>query len=74
PETDIDNEELPLLLLIEDNVDLRNYIREVLNDQYSILEAKDGEVGIQHALEHIPDIIVSDLMMPKVDGLQVCKT
>ncbi|MEX0361457.1 MAG: ATP-binding protein, partial [Allomuricauda sp.] len=73
-EADMGNEELPLLLLIEDNEDLRNYIREVLKDQYNILEAKDGKVGIQHALQHIPDIIVSDLMMPKVDGLEVCKT
>lgn len=71
---DFESGELPLLLLIEDNEDLRNYIKEVLRDRYDILEAKDGEVGIQQALEHIPDIIVSDLMMPKVDGLEVCKT
>ncbi|WP_420401859.1 tetratricopeptide repeat protein [Flagellimonas sp.] len=73
-QTEVGGGELPLLLLIEDNEDLRDYIREVLKGQYDILEAKDGEVGIQQALEHIPDIIVSDLMMPKVDGLEVCKT
>ncbi len=71
---DAGNESKPLLLLIEDNQDLRNYIKDVLHEHYSILEGIDGEDGMQKAFEKIPDVIVTDLMMPKVDGLQVCKT
>ncbi|MEM9648902.1 MAG: tetratricopeptide repeat protein [Bacteroidota bacterium] len=72
----IENEDtgLPLLLLIEDNSDLRSYIRSVLGHQYQIEEAVDGEQGIALALESTPDIIISDLMMPKKDGLEVCNT
>ncbi|TXN35207.1 tetratricopeptide repeat protein [Flagellimonas hymeniacidonis] len=69
-----ENEELPILLLIEDNADLRTYIKSVLKNHYCIREAFDGEEGISQAVELIPDIIISDLMMPKVDGLEVCKT
>ena len=66
-------EDLPLVLLIEDNPDLRIYISEILERTYNILEAKDGKQGVSMALEHIPEIILSDLMMPKMDGLEVCK-
>ncbi len=62
------------LLLIEDNMDVRNYIIEILNLDYQILEAKDGEEGISMALENIPDMIISDVMMPGKDGYAVCTT
>ncbi len=68
------NAELPILLLIEDNADLRAYIKGILESQYQIREAFDGEQGITEAFELIPDVIISDLMMPKKDGLEVCKT
>ena len=67
-----DNVDKPLLLIIEDNSDVRNYITEHLEKEYRIIEAADGEEGLQEALKHIPDIIVSDLMMPKLDGFQLC--
>nr|WP_299381183.1 tetratricopeptide repeat protein [Allomuricauda sp.] len=67
-------DESPILLIIEDNTDLRAYIKSILGDQYHIKEAKDGEEGIAQALDLIPDIIISDLMMPKKDGLEVSKT
>ncbi len=60
------------LLIIEDNTDLRYYIKENLPQHLHILEAGDGAVGIELALSEIPDLIISDLMMPHVDGLQVC--
>ncbi|MEX0288548.1 MAG: tetratricopeptide repeat protein [Flavobacteriaceae bacterium] len=70
--TEIDGE-LPIVLLIEDNPDLRGYIREILENTYNVIEARHGEEGVAMAFEHIPDLILSDLMMPKMDGLEVCK-
>ena len=64
----------PLLLVVEDNFDLRNYILETFKDIYRTIEAKDGEEGIIMALHHIPDIIITDIMMPKVDGFELCNT
>ncbi len=69
-----EEKDLPMLLLIEDNQDLRIYIREILNSHYQIQEAIDGEEGVSKAIEIIPDVIISDLMMPKMDGLEVCKS
>ncbi|MFA5657435.1 MAG: response regulator [Dysgonamonadaceae bacterium] len=64
--------EMPLLLIVEDNDDLRKYIVETFKNRYKTIEAKDGEEGISLAKEHIPDIIISDIMMPKVSGLELC--
>ena len=69
-----DQEQLPTLLIIEDNQDLRTYMESLLEAHYHILLAQDGEVGIEMALEHIPDLILSDVMMPKKDGFEVCAT
>ncbi|MDD4729824.1 MAG: response regulator, partial [Dysgonamonadaceae bacterium] len=64
----------PLLLIVEDNDDLRDYMLDSFKDGYRTIEAKDGEEGINAALEHIPDIIITDIMMPKIDGLELCDT
>ena len=64
----------PLLLVVEDNDDLRNYIIDLFKDIYNTIEAKDGEEGIAVAREHIPDVIITDIMMPKMDGLELCNT
>lgn len=58
-----------LLLLVEDNLELREYIKDVVGQDYIIIEAEDGKMGIEKAIEFTPDIIISDVMMPKVDGL-----
>ncbi|MEJ2196192.1 MAG: response regulator [Ignavibacteriaceae bacterium] len=60
------------LLIVEDNADMRNYMRESLESSYKIIEAENGEEGIQQSLEHSPDMIISDVMMPKMDGFQFC--
>ncbi len=64
----------PVLLLVEDNQDVVIYIRKLLNDQYRVHEAANGRDGIKRAQELIPDVIISDVMMPFVDGYALCDT
>ncbi|MDX1471893.1 MAG: response regulator, partial [Flavobacteriaceae bacterium] len=68
------NGDRPVLQIIEDDEDLRAYIVSIFKNEYKIVQAADGEAGINQALEHIPDVIVSDVMMPKVDGIELCET
>ncbi len=63
----------PLLLIVEDNADLLEYIRDYLDKSYNILEAVDGEEGLQEAIKHIPDLVLTDVMMPKMDGFKLCQ-
>lgn len=64
---------LPRILVVEDNQDLRNYLKENLQQQFNIQEAEEGQVGIAKAIQDVPDLIISDLMMPKANGLQLCQ-
>ena len=70
----LNNDDRPLLLIIEDNIDVINYLKSCLKDNYFYLFGRDGKIGVELALEHIPDIIISDLMMPEFDGFHVCET
>lgn len=63
----------PRLLVIEDNPELREYLIRLLENDYQVLTAENGIRGIELATEHIPDIVLSDVMMPGKDGFQVCK-
>ncbi|MDU8885312.1 ATP-binding protein [Yeosuana sp. MJ-SS3] len=67
------DENLPLVLIIEDNKDVAHYIKTCLIANFQILHAPNGAIGIEMALEKIPDIIISDVMMPEKDGYEVCK-
>jgi signal transduction histidine kinase/ligand-binding sensor domain-containing protein/DNA-binding response OmpR family regulator len=71
--SEADKKEAQIILLVEDNFDLRNYISEQLEDDFTIFEAEDGEKGLEMAEKLIPDLIVSDIMMPKMDGYELCK-
>jgi signal transduction histidine kinase/ligand-binding sensor domain-containing protein/DNA-binding response OmpR family regulator len=62
-----------LLLLVEDNEDFRFYLKDNLKQQYQIVEAPNGQVGLKAASHFIPDLIVSDVMMPVMDGIDFCK-
>ncbi|MFK7932158.1 MAG: ATP-binding protein [Saprospiraceae bacterium] len=68
------NGERQQLLIIEDNHDVVSYLKACLADQYQLEIAYNGAIGIKKALEHIPDLIVSDIMMPEKDGFEVCDT
>ncbi|MFK7936357.1 MAG: ATP-binding protein [Saprospiraceae bacterium] len=68
------NADLPILLIIEDNRDVAQYIKSILQEKYTIHLAKDGKEGIKKALKLVPDIIISDVMMPHKDGYEVCET
>ncbi|MEN0004655.1 MAG: ATP-binding protein [Bacteroidota bacterium] len=58
----------PTLLVVEDNFDVRTYIRACLSDSYHLIMAENGQRGVDRAIEHIPDLIISDVMMPEKDG------
>ena len=60
------------ILLVEDNKHLRMYIKDLLYENYLIVEAENGEEGLEKALKNIPDLIISDVMMPKMDGFSLC--
>jgi len=61
------------LLLIEDNADLRNFIKESFSDKYHVHESDNGRSGINTAFTMMPDIIVTDIMMPDLDGIELCR-
>ncbi len=65
------NPEAPLLLLVEDNDDLRAFLERQLSERYRVEVARDGSAGWQKALQLMPDVIVSDIMMPLMDGIQM---
>lgn len=68
-----DTEELPSILVVDDNDDMRRYLRTLLADKFYVLEAADGQSGLKLARDIVPDIVVSDVMMPVMDGLQFCR-
>ncbi len=66
-------EEFPLVLIVEDHDDIRAHIREHLEDCCRIIEAENGIEGLDKAIENIPDLVITDLMMPEMDGIEMCR-
>lgn len=62
----------PLLLIVEDNIDMQQLLRLALEDEYEIITAADGVEGVRKARKYIPDIVISDVMMPRMDGFRFC--
>lgn len=65
--------ELPIILIVDDNQEIRTILKDIFYDNYQILEAHDGEQALEIALKEIPDCIISDVMMPKLDGFEFTK-
>lgn len=63
----------PILLIVEDNSDMRQYVRSILITEFNVLEAPNGVVGLEVTNRYQPDLIISDIMMPEMDGLEFCK-
>lgn len=63
----------PVLLIVEDNEDFRFYLKDNLKLQYAIVEARNGREGLERAISVLPDLVVSDVMMPEMNGIDLCK-
>ena len=63
----------PIVLIVEDNREVRHYVREYLEKEYKVLEAGDGVEGLESALASLPDLVITDIMMPRMDGIELCK-
>ena len=66
-------EDKPRVLIIDDNADIRAYATTLLSDEYDVMEASDGAEGLRKAVREVPDVVVCDVMMSGMDGLECCK-
>ena len=69
-----ENDDRTSILIVEDNNELRHFLWNILSETYTVFEATNGEEGLKYAQQHIPDLIISDVMMPVMDGLDMVKT
>lgn len=63
----------PTVLVIDDNADIRHYVKTLLAEEYQVLDAPEAATGIRLAMKYVPDVIVSDVMMPGMDGVECCR-
>lgn len=67
-----ENEDKPIVLVVEDNYDMRKFIQYILNNEYNIITSDNGADGLTKAKKYIPDIVISDVMMPEKNGFELC--
>ncbi|MBL4560273.1 MAG: response regulator [Labilibaculum sp.] len=73
PKELVQNPNLPLLLLVEDDFEVQSFLKSGLSDEYNVISVSNGEEGLEMALQYNPMIIVSDIMMPKMNGYELCR-
>lgn len=72
-EEQIPDENKECILIIDDNADVRDYVKSLLKEEYTVIEAPDGRAGLKKAMKYVPDAIICDVMMPVIDGLECCR-
>ena len=72
-EEQIPDENKECILIIDDNADVRDYVKSLLKEEYTVIEAPDGRDGLKKAMKYVPDAIICDVMMPVMDGLECCR-
>ena len=70
----VDSESKPIVLIVEDHLDMRQYMHRIMSTHYQTIDAENGKEGLRKATEIIPDLIISDIMMPVMDGYKLCET
>lgn len=73
PETDVTLQQKTTVLIIDDNQDVRDYVKVLLQEEYTVLEAANGQEGVKLAMKYVPDVVICDVMMPVMDGMECCK-
>ncbi|WHX13726.1 substrate-binding domain-containing protein [Phocaeicola dorei] len=72
-EEQIPDENKECILIIDDNADVRDYVKSLLKEEYTVIEAPDGRAGLKKAMKYVPDAIICDVMMLMMDGLECCR-
>lgn len=72
-ENEVQRRKSKTILIAEDNADIRNYLRSELAQKYNVILCKDGRDALGHVLSDVPDIVISDIVMPEIDGFQLCR-
>ena len=73
PEDQEKQDRVYTILIVEDNAELRNYLKNELKKEYKVLTAENGQIGLETALQKLPDLILTDVIMPVMNGLELCK-
>lgn len=68
----IEEQHKKTLLIVEDNMELRNYLKQELKTDYKVISAEDGKEGLEKANKYIPDVVITDVIMPEMDGIEFC--
>ena len=66
-------DDVPVVLIVEDEKDIRKFIKDNIESAYKVIESPNGKDGFEKAMEYIPDLIISDIIMPEMDGIELCK-